>query len=320
MPGAFPAAPPSLSGDLETISRFLQSPTQLRRRLRSYVDLRFVADQVLTARYRSTGGAVLYEMSEPFVSDRTVEAVGAGSEYPYANLPTGTGAIAAVQKWGQKVILTDEEIERNIYAGAAVDRNLKKVVNGIIKQVDGIAFSAIASATSGGSFFTTATAPTTGTGWAGSGASGPRILFDILNAKAKIVGLNLGYTPDTVVMDDTSYALMMSDNAVTNTWRRETTDNPIYTGQILQKVAGLNVVVTPNLPAAAHEVWVLDSTQLGGMADEMDAAPGYATADLAVQIKSIRRDSSDSWDLQGRRKTVPIVQEPGAAFRITAVY
>jgi hypothetical protein len=313
MPGAFPAAPPTLSGDLETISRFLQSPTQLRRRLRSYVDLRFVADQVLTARYRSTGGAVLYEMSEPFVSDRTVEAVGAGSEYPYANLPTGTGAIAAVQKWGQKVILTDEEIERNIYAGAAVDRNLKKVVNGIIKQVDGIAFSAIASAISGQTSVA-ATAGGTGVGW---NSQTPRILYDILRAKAVIVGLNLGYTPDTVVMDDTSYALMMQDTTITNAWRRETTDNPIYTGQILQKVAGLNIVVTPNMPTLT-EVYVLDSTQLGGMADEMDAAPGYATADLAVQIKSIRRDSSDSWDLQGRRKTVPIVQEPGAACRITA--
>jgi hypothetical protein len=84
-------------------------------------------------------------------------------------------------------------------------------------------------------------------------------------------------------------------------------------------VAGLNIVVTPNLPVTT-EVWVADSTQLGGMADEMDAAPGYATADLAVQIKSIRRDSSDSWDLQGRRKTVPIVQEPGACYRITAVH
>jgi len=308
MPGAFPAAPPTLSGDLETISRFLQSPTQLRRRLRSYVDLRFVADQVLTARYRSTGGAVLYEMSEPFVSDRTVEAVGAGSEYPYANLPTGTGAIAAVQKWGQKVILTDEEIERNIYAGAAVDRNLKKVVNGIIKQVDGIAFSAIASAISGAGFASAATAT-----WS---SATPKILLDILTAKAVIVGLNLGYTPDTVVMNDTRYALMMQDTVITNAWRRETTDNPVYTGQILQKVAGLNIVVTPNMPTAS-EVYVLDSTQLGGMADEMDAAPGYATADLAVQIKSIRRDSSDSWDLQGRRKTVPIVQEPGAACRIT---
>jgi hypothetical protein len=64
---------------------------------------------------------------------------------------------------------------------------------------------------------------------------------------------------------------------------------------------------------------VLDSTSLGGMADEVDGAPGYAVSDLAVQIKSIRKDSNDAWDLQGRRKTVPVVQEPGSAVKLTNV-
>ena len=107
---------PTLSGDLLTISRFLQNPAAIQRRLRDFRDLRFVSDRILTQRFRSTGGAVLYEQSEPFVSDRTVEAVGAGSEYPFANLPTGTAALAAIAKWGQKVRLTDEELAR-AYAG-----------------------------------------------------------------------------------------------------------------------------------------------------------------------------------------------------------
>src|SRR5690348_16982377 len=102
MPGTYPAAPTTLSGDLETISRFLQNPAAIQRRLRNFRDLRFVSDQLLTQRFRSQGGAVMYEMSEPFVTDRAVEAVAPGSSYPYANLPTGTAAIAAIQKWGQK--------------------------------------------------------------------------------------------------------------------------------------------------------------------------------------------------------------------------
>jgi hypothetical protein len=53
------------------------------------------------------------------------------------------------------------------------------------------------------------------------------------------------------------------------------------------------------------------------MADEMDGAPGYAVSDLAVQVKSIRLDANDAWDLQGRRKTVPVVQETGAAQIVT---
>jgi hypothetical protein len=304
MPGSYPAPPPTLSGDLESISRFLSSPTQIRRRLRSFVDLRFVADQILTQRFRTAGGAALYELSEPFVTDRPVEAVGPGAEYPFANMPTGTAGIASVAKWGQKVPVTDEEIARNVYAGTTIDRALRKVVNSVIAQVDAIAMSAVASAVT-----TTQAAVAT---W--STPATARILFDILSAKAKVYGKNLGYKPDTILVDDLHYAYMMSDTAITNALQREDSNNPVYTGQI-ERIAGLVIIVSPS--TVAVNPYVLDSTQLGGMADEMDAAPGYAMDQLAVQVKSIRLDLNDKWDLQGRRKTVPIVQEPGAACQIT---
>lgn len=307
MPGTYPAAPPTLSGDLETISRFLQSPTQIRRRLRDYTDLRFVSDQILTQRLRSSGGAVLYEQSEPFVTDRAVESVSPGAEYPFANLPVGTAAIAAIAKWGQKVRLTDEEIARNVYAGQAVDRNLRKVVNSVIKQVDTITMSAIVSAV-------TNTVTASGAGSLRWGATTPKILYDILQAKATINKLNLGYKADTILVGDTAYALMMSDTVVTNALQRENSTNPIYTGEI-EKIAGLTIVVGGSQDAV--DPYVLDSTQLGGMADELDGAPGYAVDQLAVQVKSIRKDDNDAFDLQGRRKTVPAVQEPGAACKIT---
>jgi len=307
MPGTYPAGPPTLTGDVESISRFLQSPTQIRRRLRDYTDLRFVSDQVLTQRFRSSGGAVLYEQSEPFVTDRPVESVAPGAEYPFANLPTGTAAIASVQKWGQKVRITDEEIARNIYAGQAVDRNLRKVVNSVIKQVDGVTMSAVTSAV-------TNAVSATGAGSTRWGAATPKILYDILTAKATIYALNLGYKPDTLLIGDTAYALMMADQTVTNALRREDSNNPIYTGQI-EVIGGLAILVGGSM--AGVDPYVLDSTQLGGMADEQDAAPGYAMDQLAVQIKSMRLDANDAWDLQGRRKTVPVVQEPGSACKIT---
>jgi hypothetical protein len=309
MPGTYPAGAPTLSGDTLSISRFLQSPQAINRRLRDFNDLRFVSDQLLTQRFRSQGGAVLYEQSEPFVSDRTAESVGAGSEYPYANLPTGTAAIAAIQKWGQKVLLTDEEIARNAYAGAAVDRAMQKVVNSIISQVDSITMSAIASAV-------TQTFNVTGTGggvWTGAT---PTILRDIFRARAIVMALNLGYNVDTLVVNDVQYAYMLTDVGISNLLRREDTSNPVYSGQ-LQKLGNLNVIISPNLPATT--AYMLDSQQLGGMADEVDGAPGYAVSDLAVQIKSIRKDEQDAWDLQGRRKTVPVIQEPGAAVKLTNI-
>jgi hypothetical protein len=305
MPGTYPAAAPVLTGDSLAISRFLQSPTAIQRRLRDFKDLRFVSDQILTQRFRSSGGAVLYEQTEPFVTDRTVEAVSPGAEYPFANMPTGTAAVAAVAKWGQKVRITDEEIERNVYGAAAVDRSLKKVVNSIISQVDSVTMSAIGTAL--------ADTATLGKWDAGT----PKILNDILNAKRIILARNLGYDPDTIVVSDLGYMSMMVDTVISNLWRRETTDNPVYTGEI-QQVANMTIIVTPNLPVATS-MYVLDSKALGGMADEMDGAPGYSVADLAVQIKSIRLDENDAWDLQGRRKTVPVVQEPGAGQEITGV-
>jgi hypothetical protein len=313
MPGSYPAPPPTLSGDLETISRFLQSPTQIRRRLRDYVDLRFVADQLLTQRFRTSGGAALYELSEPFVTDRTVEAVGAGAEYPMANMPTGTAGIAAVQKWGQKVRVSDEEIARNVYAGQTVDRALRKTVNSIIQQVDTVTMAAIQSAISGYSGSGVVTQAFTGTtNWVGAT---PAFLRDILLAKKQIYSKNLGYKPDTLVLNDNAYAYMMSDVTVTNALRREDTNTPIYTGQI-EILAGLTLVVAGSDFFTGGPI-VLDSSQLGGMADEMDDAPGYAMDQLAVQIKSLRLDANDAWDLQGRRKTVPIVQEPGSMCQIT---
>lgn len=305
MPGTYPAPPATLSDPLLTISRFLASPTQIVRRVRDYKDLRFVSDLVLTQKFNSSGGAVLYEASEPFVSDRTVTAVSAGSEYPGAEMPNGTAGLAAVLKWGQKTDLTDEEIKRNARPGNAADRKLRKLINSVIKQVDSITMSAVASAITANAAATTA--------WATIATATP--FYDISKAKAQIAKLNLGYTPDTVLMDDDRYAALMNNSVVAGLMRRENEQNPVYTGEF-QTIAGLRIVVTPNLPVTSTVI-VLDSEQLGGMADEVASDPGYAKTDMGVEVKAIREDQADKWVLQGRRITVPVIQEPGAGYRIT---
>jgi hypothetical protein len=309
MPTTYPAAAPTLSGDLLTISRFLANPTAISRRLRTYVDLRFVSDQILTQRFRSSGGAVLYEMSESQLTDKTVTAVASGSEYPYANLPTGTAGLAAIVKWGQKVLLTDEEIARTSEPGDAVDRAFSKVIASVIKQVDAVTMSAVASAI-------TATTGTAGI-WDSATLATRKPLDDILLAIQAIEDLNLGYTPDTLLVSPKAYTYLMLNQSIQDARQREVSQNPVYTGMI-ESVAGLRIIKSPNLVAATTAT-VLDSKALGGMADEVDGAPGYSVADVGVQIQAIRKPGQDAWDLQGRRKTVPVVQEPGAGYEITGV-
>jgi hypothetical protein len=307
MPGSYPAAPPTLSGDLLSINRLLQSPTQIQRRLRTFTDLRFVSDQILTQRFRSNGGAVLYEVSEPILMNRPVEAVAPGSTYPLDTPPTGAAAVAAVQKWGLGTFLADEEILRSVYAGATLDRALRKLVNSIIKQVDTVTLSAIASAV-------TATVAA-GSGWTTSTA----ILRDIEKAKAAILDLNQGYNPNAILMSSNKYALMASDATIATLRQRETTNNPVYAGSI-ETIGGLEVIVAPlsSLPSGTDDVWVFDTMQLGGMADEIDGAPGYTVSDMAIQTQSERAAKRDGWDIWGRRKTVPVIQEPAAGIKITS--
>jgi hypothetical protein len=307
MPGSYPAPAPTLSGDLLTINRLLQDPTKIQRRLRTFTDLRFVSDQILTQRFRSTGGAVLYEVSEPILMNRPVEAVAPGSEYPLDTPPTGAAAVAAIQKWGLGTFMSDEEVLRNVYGGQAVDRALRKLVNSIIKQVDTVTLSAVASAVTA----TTAA----GTAWTTSTG----ILRNIETAKAAILDLNQGYNPDTILMSSNKYALMASDATISNLRRREATDNPVYNGEI-EVIGGLRVVVAPlsSLPGGTDDVWVFDTTQLGGMADEVDGAPGYTVSDMAIQTQSERAAKRDGWDMWGRRKTVPVIQEPAAGIKITS--
>ncbi|MUN41412.1 phage major capsid protein [Actinomadura litoris] len=310
MPDAYPPGAPSLSGDLLTISRLLQSPAQITRRLRTFVDLRFISDQVLTQRFRTSGGAIAYEVSEPIVNTRPVESVAPGSEYPMDTPSPGTGALAAVEKWGQGTFLTDESIKRTVKGGDALDRALRKTVNTIITKVDGITMSAVGSAI-------TATQAATGSGsnrWANATAA--MILRDIELAKAQVVDLKQGYNPNIIVMSNTKYAYMASDPTIASLRRREATDNPVYNGRI-EIIGDLIVVPAPLSSLPSDDVWIIDNEELGGMADEAEVDPGYAVSDMAIQVQSERKAKRDAWELWGRRLTVPVIQEPGAGIKIT---
>lgn len=306
MPGpSYPPAPATISGELLTISRFLASPTLIGRRLRDIGDLRFVSDQVLTQRFRSSGGAVMYEVSEPFLNTRPVKAVAPGAEYPRDTPAQGTAALAQVSKWGEAFFISDERIKRSVFAGDEVDRQLLKAVNTVANKIEGLSMAAI-----GSNVTATIAASTT---WANSAAT---IFRDVELAAAQVIDLNMGYNPDTILMSTGKYALLMSDSIIANLRRREATDNPIYGGDI-EMVGKFKVVHTSagNLPS--NDVWILDSRQVGGMADEVNQDPGYATGQFNIQVQTQRKPERDGWDLWARRLTVPIVTEPGAGVRIT---
>jgi len=304
----YPPAPATLSGDLLTINRMLRQPEVISRRLQMLTDIGFIADELLPAKYRTSGGAVSYEINDqPLFTTRSITAVAPGSEYPRALPQSGTAALANVSKWGQATELTDERIKRSVPMGSAVDWALRIVVNTVVQKIDRLAIAAVASAVTQ----TTSAAAAWSTGSAD-------ILLDLELAKAAVDGQEMGYKADTVLMSNTKYAYMIADDKIATLRRRESTDNPVYGGTI-ESVAGLKILKTPvgNLPGASDDVWVLDSRAIGGMADETDRDPGYAQSDNGVQVQTRRVPERDVWHMWARRITVPVVTDPLAGRKVT---
>ena len=87
----YPPVQPTLSGDVLTISRFLNNPTLVARRLRTLAEQRFISDVLLSGRINTTSGSVLYETGESIFSDRAPSSVAPGSEYPLTSISTSAG-------------------------------------------------------------------------------------------------------------------------------------------------------------------------------------------------------------------------------------
>lgn len=306
----YPAAPATLSGDVLSINRFLKDPTLVARRLRTVAEQRYIADALLTGRFSADGGSIVYETGETIFADQNPRAVAPGAEYPITGVSEGTASIARTVNWGEDAIVTDASIARRKMD--PVSRAFDKLVNQNVKYVDSVALSAIASAV-------TATSAA-GTGWATATAAS--ILKDVGLAQANITALNQGYDPDTVVVDDVSWTYaMIAFIAAGYVPRESLSDNPTLTGQF-PVILGMRWLKSPNVPTAGTGL-VLDSRQLGGMADENLGGPGYVSAagpnTAPVQVKTIRDEERDRWKLRARRVTVPVILEPAAARKITGL-
>lgn len=304
MPHTYPPAPPTISGDNITISRFLNSPAAVQRRLRTIGENRFIADVLLSGRYEVSGGSLLYEQSESQYTSRAPSAVNAGAEYPRASAAPGPAALAGVTKWGQDVPITDEHVKR--YGRRAVDVAMQKIINYMVKQVDSVALAAIAAAVTQTQAVTAA--------W---NAAGRDILLDLMLAKAKVLSKDQGYDPDTFVTTDEGYARIVADKSIISGLARER-DVPVTVSGDQITIAGLRILPTNNLPTGVKAM-VLDSTMLGGLAYERLESPEYI-GDPANGVESWTRrdpDANDQWLVRGRRPVVPVVQEPDSACAIT---
>lgn len=298
----YPSPPATTAGNVTSIHRFMQSPPLIARRMRTLLEQRYIADALLTGRFVAQGGAISYESGEPIGTGEDPKPVAPGGEYPLVSLGNGVLSTAKTTKWGQDALVTDEAIARQLMS--PVERGFTKLVNQSVKRVDTAALSVIASAVT----------DVTAIGAALSAASAEQILTAFLKAKAQVVALNEGYDPDTVVLDDVSHATILAKFIAAGYLPREA-GNAALSGDF-PRLQGLTWLATPNVPIANVGL-IVDTAQLGGMADEDLGGPGYVkSGGFGVETKAIREDAEDRYRVRARRVTVPVVLEPKAGRRV----
>lgn len=313
----FPPGWPTLSGDNLTISRFLNDPLWVLRALRTIGDQMFISKRILTGQGFTTSGSVAYEQNESIFADNQPQAVPPGGEYPVTTTGRGPASLAHTVKWGQDTEFFDESVSRQKVD--IVRRGFLKLVNSHIQQIDTVALSAVASATTQN---TAAIAS-----WAGSGST-PKIMRDLMRAYANIIDLKQGYTPDIVLLSPLTYANVTSDDSLMNLLPREVpgvSSAPVLGGwesPFMTRIGGFTFVTSPNLPVSGRAK-MLDSKVFGGFVDEVIPAPGYVSspdpgAD-GIQVKVWRKEETDGQRVRARRITVPVVYEPAASWDITGV-
>jgi hypothetical protein len=308
----FPVNPPSLSGDVLSINRFLKDTPWVARALRSIGDEQFVADKLLTGQFFTESGSIGYEQNESIYADRAPKAVPPGGEYPITPISTGPASTANVVKWGNDALLTDELISRQRYN--VVERSFRKLMNSHISTIDAIALSAILSAVTQN---TNAIAS-----W--KAASGVKILRDVMRAITSIIKLKQGYMPNAVFVEPDVFANVVSDDELAKLMPREypgVQATPLVAGlggSLMRQIGGLTWITSPNAPVTGKAL-VLDTAVFGGFADERLNSPDYVQTENGLQVQSIRDKDVDGWRIRARRTTVPVVLEPGAAWLINGV-
>jgi hypothetical protein len=302
MPTYAPANP-TVSGTTLTVSTLVNSPVMIQRALRTLVQQRLVGDKILSGEVNLTGtGAVNYEVSEAIMATSLAERVDDLMEYPESQEGVATSAMASTEKWALSTSISDKLVARNRID--IVNRKMIKLANRIAFGFDALTISAVATAVTQTSAAVAA--------WSTSSADP---FADITLGASVVDALNQGYEIDTVLATPNRWARLISAAKIIERAPRESGDNLLLTGR-LARIAGLNVWKTTNMPSGV-DVMLLDSRQLGSIGWE-DQGGGYMGPANGVQSKRIRLEENDGWKIHGRRIGVPIVQEPGAAIKITS--
>lgn len=188
---AYPLAAPTVSGSLITVDTMLQQPTRVTRRIADLTLQRFIVDRIFANSGGVSGGAVIYDQAttNELYTDRDVQQVAPGAEFPLVTSSRQTPKVAQVEKYGGKFFITDEARDRNDVG--LFNNRVTQLANTIVKKINtravaelDAAISAIGSdaTVSGhnwGTVVTGGSSQTNATGWPAADIAAVQYVADV---------------------------------------------------------------------------------------------------------------------------------------------
>lgn len=131
-----PLGPPTVAGTAITVDTMLNQPTRVTRMIMDLTLQRFIADRIFSSGGGVTGGAVIYDrvQANELYTNRDVERIAPGGEFPLIHDERLAPSIAEVEKWGGKVFIPDESRDRN--DSALFTNRLRRLANTIVRKIN----------------------------------------------------------------------------------------------------------------------------------------------------------------------------------------
>ena len=131
-----PLGPPVVSGTTITVDTMLNNPTRVTNMLMDLTLQRFLADKIFASAGGVTGGAVIYDemTTNDLYTNRDIERVEPGMEFPIITSERPQPKIAQVEKWGGKVWISDEARDRN--NSASFTNQIRQLGNVVVRKIN----------------------------------------------------------------------------------------------------------------------------------------------------------------------------------------
>lgn len=137
-PVQYPLGPPVITNTtVLTVDMMLNQPNRITRRIADLALQRFIVNRIFsTGGTAVSGGAILYEqaLANDLYTDRDVERVAPGGEFPIVGSTRRGPKVAEVEKYGGKFQVTDEARKRNDVV--MFNNQVTQLSNTIVRKVN----------------------------------------------------------------------------------------------------------------------------------------------------------------------------------------